>query len=149
MFFRSTGSPFILLITSVAVQSFSVWCSPTYLFSLSLLLLLASYLKKPLPRLMSKSFFSVFSCRNFVFQALHALHLNLENTSSVTFCKWCKTGVWFYSFACEYQFSQHIKYFWLRCQILVDCICLGLLLDSEFCSIFIVSVPYYFHYHSF
>lgn len=62
------------------------------------------------------------------------------NPFQLNFCKWWKMGVQFHSYTFEdpiipATFIKETVFFpLLPCQILVDCICLGLFLASQFCS---------------
>ena len=51
------------------------------------------------------------------------------------------------------RISLSIKYPWLTHQILLDCVCLGLFLGSQFFStgllVFCLPIPYYFNYYNF
>ena len=72
------GCLFILLMISLAVQSFQVWCSPTYLFLPPIYFCLFFFLvfvfdsksKKSSQRPMSGSLLSIFSFRNVMVSSL-------------------------------------------------------------------------------
>ena len=121
-------------------EDFLVWCSHAYWFVLLLQLLLFGVVsKKSLPRPMSRSF--VLS--GLMFRSL--THFELIFVSGVK--------VQFHFLSCGYiVFLPYVEKpilshecSWLLYEILADCICEGLLLNSYFCF-FGPCICYYFHF---
>lgn len=118
-----------------------LWCSPISLLFILLLVLLVSHLKITFPKPFSRSVFSKFNSSSFMLSGLplkSLIHLKL------TFMSGKDRGLVSHSFACEFVvfltlfIEETTLLHWVflaPCQMLVDNICMGLLLGSEFCCI--------------